>query len=241
MNILKESGNRLQRKATTSIIISAVFLVALFVVGLTTDPYLPIAINWAEYTNFYALFLVLLAFGAMRYYRKYQNYRQGFEGEGRVTRYLRSNFGEEHFLIDDLVYVNEKGHKENIDHVVLSPNGIFVLETKDYRGKITCRGSFWTVPFPYGRSPSKQARGNAWWVKKNIDDSMALQNINLWVKPIVVFSNPDVELEVIDPEAEVVKLDELAMSMSSYSNGYNFSSEQLKVIGERIIQNSLPI
>jgi hypothetical protein len=241
LNILKESGNRLRRKATSSIIIAVAFLFALFALGLTTDPYLPIAINWAEYTNFYALFLLLLALGAMRYYRKYQNYRQGFQGEGRVTQYLKANFGEEHFLIDDLVYVNEKGHKENIDHIVLSPNGIFVLETKDYRGKITVRGSFWTVPFPYGRSPSKQVRGNAWWVKKNIDDSMILEDINLWVEPIVVFSNPDVELEVIDPEAEVVKLDELATSLTSYSNSYNFSSEQLKAVGEAILEKSLPI
>jgi hypothetical protein len=240
LNILKESGNRLRTKATISIVIAVGFLVALFALGLTTAPSLPIAINWAEYTNFYALFLLLLALGAMRYYRKYQNYRQGFLGEGRVTRYLRLNFGEEHFLIDDLVYVNEKGHKENIDHIVLSPNGIFVLETKDYRGKITCRGSFWTVPFPYGRSPSKQARGNAWWVKKNIDDSMVLRDINIWVEPIVVFSNPDVDLEVIDPEAEVVKLDELVASLASYSNGYNFSSEQLKAVGKKILEKSLP-
>lgn len=78
-------------------------------------------------------------------------------------------------------------------------------------------------------------------MKKNIDDSMTLQNINLWVKPIVVFSNPDLELEVIDPEAEVVKLDELAVSINSYNNGYNFSSEQLRAIGEKIVQNALPI
>jgi hypothetical protein len=72
----------------------------------------------------------------VRFYRKYQKYQQGFEGESRVTTYLRANFGNENYLIDDLVYINDKGHKENIDHIVLSLKGIFVLETKDYRGKI---------------------------------------------------------------------------------------------------------
>ena len=126
-------------------------------------------------------------------------------------------------------------------HIVLSPNGIFVLETKDYRGKITCRGSFWTVPFPYGRSPSKQARGNAYWVKKVVDATGILENVSVWVNPIVVFSNPEVELETIDPETEVVKLDELAESITSFNNGYNFSSMQLKTIAKIILQNSLAI
>lgn len=239
MNVLKKSGNRLRKNASISLIIAIVLLVALLTLGLTTDPYLPIAVNWGQYTNIYTLFILVLAFGAVRFYRRYQHYRQGFQGESRVSNYLNSNLGEETFLIDDLVYINDKGHKENIDHIVLSPNGIFVLETKDYRGKIAIRGSFWTVPFPYGRSPSKQARGNAFWVKKNIDAFGILQNVNVWVHPIVVFSNHDVELEIIDPETEVVKLEALSSSINSFNNGYNFSSSQLKAIGEALVKNSL--
>lgn len=78
-------------------------------------------------------------------------------------------------------------------------------------------------------------------MKKVIDESAIVQDVNLWVDPIVVFSSPDVELETIDPEAEVVKLDDLAKSINSFNNGYNFSSTQLKAIAERIIQNSIPI
>ena len=239
MNVLKESGNRLRRKAAISITVAIILLALLLTLGLTTDPYLPIAVNWGQYTNFYALFVVALAFGAVRFYRRYQHYKQGYEGEGRVTRYLSSNFGEGHYLIDDLVYVNDKGHKENIDHIVLSPNGIFVLETKDYRGKIVCRGSFWTVPYPFGRSPSKQAMGNAYWVKKSIDETGILPNVSVWVEPIVVFSNPDVKLERMDTEIEVVTLDELSSSMNDFNRGYGFSSSQLKTIGERMLQKSL--
>ena len=78
LNVLKESGYRLRKKARTSIIISVMFLVALFVLGLTTDPYLTIALNWAEYTNFYAGFPLLLAFGAMRYYKNTRIVDKGF-------------------------------------------------------------------------------------------------------------------------------------------------------------------
>ena len=218
-----------------------VLVVVLLMLSLTTVPTLPLAVNWGLLTNYYTLAIVLLTLGIVRYYRIYQSNKQGFEGENRVTRYLRSNFSDDHFLVNDIVYINDKGHNENIDHIVLSPNGIFAIETKDYRGKIMCRGSFWTVPFPYGRSPSKQARGSAYWVKKIVDASGILQDVNLWVNPIVVFSNPDVELEAIDPEVEVVKLDDLADSINSFSHGYNFSEAQLKTIGEKIMEKALSV
>jgi hypothetical protein len=240
LKIIKESGLRLRKKARTNMTVSVLLLIALVLFGLTTDPYMPFAVSWGAFTNFYALLFAVLALGAVRFYRKYQNYQQGFQGENRVSTYLRANFSDDNFLIDDLVYVNDSGHKENIDHIVLNTKGIFVLETKDYRGKIKCKGSFWAVPFPYGRSPSKQARSNAWWVKKKIDESGILQEVNLWVKPIVVFSNPDVDLDVLDPEAEVVKLDDLAESINSFNNGYNFSSKHLKDIGENLVKASLP-
>lgn len=135
MNILKDSSNRLRRKATASLAIVIFLAFVLITLSLTTDPYLPIAISWGQFTSFYTLFVVLLSLGIVTYYRIYQNSRQGFKGENRVTRNLEANFDDTHFLINDILYINDKGHKENIDHIVLSPNGIFVLETKDYRGR----------------------------------------------------------------------------------------------------------
>jgi hypothetical protein len=177
--------------------------------------------------------------GAYHHHNAYRHFKQGMKGEKRVVEFLKSKFDSSYFLINDVVYVNERGNKENIDHIVLGPNGVFAIETKDYRGKITCKGSYWTVPFPYGRSPSSQAKGNAYWVKKTIDESGAYetQKTSLYVKPIVVFSNPDVELTRIDPEVEVVKLDELASSIASYSR-YDFSEEQLKAVGNVITKHA---
>jgi hypothetical protein len=240
LKIIRKRGNHLRNTAITSLIFSIVFAVALVTLGLTTDPYLPIAVNWREFTNLYAVLITLLASGAVYFFRKYQSYKQGFQGESRVSDFLIKSFvDDEHFLIDDLVYVNDNGYKENIDHIVLAPNGIFALETKDYRGKISNRGSFWTLPFPFRRSPTKQVQGNAYWTQKVIKKSGILQNTNLWVEPIIVFSNPEVELERINPEVTVVKLDELASFLASYDNGYRFTTEQLKAIGEELLRASL--
>ena len=156
-----------------------------------------------------------------------------------VTQVLKSKLNDEYCLINDVLYINDRGNKENIDHVVLGPNGIFAIETKHYSGKITCKGSYWQVPFPIGRSPSSQAMGNASWVSKAIRVSGVFETLKVWVEPIVVFSNPDVELDVIDPEVDVVTLDKLVNSITSYDKfGYNFSAEQLKLMGEGILKQA---
>jgi hypothetical protein len=163
----------------------------------------------------------------------------GAEGENRVTEVLRSELNDEYYLINDVLYINDRGNKENIDHVVLGPKGVFAIETKHYSGKVTCKGSDWRIPFPFGRSPSSQAKGNAVWVSKAIKSSGVFATLNVWVKPIVVFSNPDVELEADHPEVEVVKLDKLVTFITSYDdNGYNFSPEQLKLMARALLYAS---
>ena len=243
MIVLKETGFYLRRKANLNFVAMTVCLVILIIFSMTNVPGLPIAVSWGGFTNWYALAFALLGLGVVRFYRSYKYSKQGFEGENRVTDYLKEQFQDTNdcYLVNDITYVNDRGYKENIDHIFLSSSGIFAIETKDFRGKITCKGSFWTVPFPYGRSPSKQAAGNAFWLKKFIDSTGVLLDLNLFVKPIIVFSNPKVELETINPEVEAVKLDQLEQSIKSFQNGYNFSNEQLKKIGLMIKKIAMPI
>lgn len=184
-----------------------------------------------------ALTAVFPTLGLYYYHAIYRNTKRGIEGERRVTQLLSSGLSDKYYLINDVLYTNDRGNKENIDHIVLGPNGIFAIETKDYRGKITCKGSYWSVPFPFGRSPSSQAKGNAFWVKKAIDACGVSGVLNVWVEPIVVFSNPGVELTTIDPEVEVVKLSELAESIISYGR-YNLSAEQLEAMGNGIVKQT---
>ena len=140
--------------------------------------------------------------------------------------------------MNDVLYINDRGIAENIDHVVLGPKGVFAIETKHWSGKVTCKRGYWQVPFPFGRSPSSQAMGNASWVSKAIKASGVFETLKVWVEPIVVFSSPDVELDVMDAEVEVVTLDRLINSITSYDNGYSFSPEQLKLLGEGILKQA---
>jgi hypothetical protein len=231
------SGNYLKKETQKNLILTVLCDVALLTIILISTPRLPTRIDVGDFDTVLALASIFPTLGIYHYLRKYQNCRQGMKGEKRVRQFLESKLNDSYYLINDIEYVNDKGNKENIDHVVLGPNGIFAIETKDYRGKITCKGSYWTVPFPFGRSPSSQAKGSAYWVKRAIDGFGALQNLSVWVYPIVVFSNPDVELEVVDPEVEVVKLEGLADSIKSI-NRYNFSSDQLKAIMDGVLKKA---
>ncbi|MCA1066123.1 NERD domain-containing protein (plasmid) [Rossellomorea sp. AcN35-11] len=61
--------------------------------------------------------------------------RKGATGERMVARVL-SNLGPEYRVINDIVISNKNGNSTQLDHVVVSPYGIFVIETKNYKGWI---------------------------------------------------------------------------------------------------------
>ena len=71
--------------------------------------------------------------------------KKGEEGERKVASILESS-NSFHRLINNLVLLGENGVSHQIDHILINPNGIFVIETKNYYGEITGRedDSFWT-------------------------------------------------------------------------------------------------
>ena len=60
--------------------------------------------------------------------------------------------------------------KKNIDHIVVAPGGIFVIDAKHYKGRIEIRnrGPFWKTDlrqFVRGRDCSALAQGMGWQVE----------------------------------------------------------------------------
>ena len=68
---------------------------------------------------------------------------KGRVGERIVARQAKS-LGKDYVLLNNITLPNRNGGTAQIDHIVLSPYGIFVLETKHYRGDI------------YGKEDQKQ-------------------------------------------------------------------------------------
>lgn len=64
-----------------------------------------------------------------------EQWRQGAEGERKTARVLRSLIKGGWVLINDV-----QRHGGNIDHVLIGPPGVFVLETKNLQGRVSVSG-----------------------------------------------------------------------------------------------------
>jgi restriction system protein len=60
---------------------------------------------------------------------------KGRRGERKVSRRLSDRLGEQYRVIDDVTLPTDTGTAQ-IDHIVVSPYGVFAIETKNYSGWI---------------------------------------------------------------------------------------------------------
>ncbi len=230
MKILKLSGTYLKRKAYQHLILGTLCLFVLVVIFLTTDPILPLYIDLGRYDNTRAFAMIVPLIGMLIFYRLHRSYQKGFEGEKQVTKVLSSTLSDDYFLINDVQLV--AGKKGNIDHIVLGPTGIFVLETKNYRGKIVCYEDSWTR---IGQNPYKQARRNASTVYKVIKASGILASKPPWIKAVAVFANKKVELDrrKAPSNPEVLKIDELTNYITQETRC--LSAQEIELMSKEIL------
>ena len=111
---------------------------------------------------------------------------RGAKGEEKIGSILES-LGEDYLIVHDVA-----SSFGNIDHIVISKqNGVFLIETKAHGGKVTVNNGYLYVN---GHEPEKdfiaQALNNTYWFRDKI---CAAINIEVWIVPILVFTNAFVE------------------------------------------------
>jgi hypothetical protein len=207
--MLKPSGNYLKKNATRNFILGMLSLAVFLVLFITSVDALPFYIDAGRYDTARGTALGLMI--ACWYYflvLQYRNFREGIIGEKRVTRTLSTALNNEYSMLND---VKLRGIASgNIDHVVVGPTGIFVIETKNIKGKISYYGDNWEG---VGRkSPSRQARINAMRIRKVLASSAKPGSRLLWIQGIVVLANYKAEITERKPpeHVKVTKIDELA-------------------------------
>jgi len=195
----------------------------------------PLLFDLAVFWRFYVLYLIIPS----HFLERYLNYKKGIRGEKDVTKTLRE-LDDSYYLLDDVVLYPKAG---NIDHIVLSPNGIFVIETKNYKGKISCYGDEWKrdydrVSYPIS-SISKQAKRNAVTLKKFIEenDRSGLFR-SMWVNALVVFTNPEMELKSYKPTVPILHLSDVPNFIKMSKSSNLLSDKDLKTIGDTILRYS---
>jgi len=162
--------------------------------------------------------LILGAFGfvlivvGVSLWMEQSNTRKGIQGEERVAQEL-SYLNDEFLLLNDLMLPGSKG---NLDHVVVGPTGVFIVETKNYSGMYACYGDRWffqRIRQKYDiSSVSVQARNNA----RVLADLLHESGFTVDVSPVMVFTHPSVQLWLHGPTVQnPEKWNDLQLSIES--------------------------
>ncbi|MGH7406017.1 MAG: nuclease-related domain-containing protein [Candidatus Methylomirabilales bacterium] len=218
--IMKQPGTYLQQESSRSLLMNLLWVLLGGFLAIAVHPLL-------------GLFLIPWAVTASR---RYTRYKKGLAGEQEVSRTLMG--------LDDSYYIIHDASipRANIDHIVLGPNGIFVLETKHFSGWVKCEGDrWWVAPGPDGpilaipKSPSLQAKRNALKVRERIrefEQSLLKDFPRVqWVHAMVVLSHPQVEVVFQSPAVLIVKVSELVEMIKTTPSPVNLPAPSLTKIG----------
>jgi hypothetical protein len=149
-------------------------------------------------------------FGVLRFPR-FQN-----SGEARVTAVLRDHFGAPDYHLMNHVTVRMADGTTQVDHILVSRFGVFVIETKDYSGWIFggAKDPKWTQVHYQWKSRFQNP------IQQNYRHLCAVQDLldflpSTAVRSVVVFTG-DAEFKTERPDG-VVDLRELPALVSSYT------------------------
>lgn len=156
---------------------------------------------------------------------------RGKRGENKVRRIIGKTEEDKQYVVNDLIVMNE-GKTSQIDHIVVNPRGVFVIETKNYSGRIYgSENQFeWTQVLAYGKvknklyNPLKQNATHIYNVKKIVG--------NLPVNSLVVFVQNNTQNITA---SNVIPISALRRALS---NGVDvLSSSQMKTAYEALLSN----
>ncbi len=141
-----------------------------------------------------------------------------YQGRSRLRGQLQAGLkGQQHMteilaFLDDSYYLlnNLKlpGRADDVDHVVVGPNGAFALETKNHRGRVFWRDGQWyhskisqrghPQPEEPIRDPTQQLKRNIDYLRSCINqtDPDLSRRARLWIEGAVVFTHPTVSVDL---------------------------------------------
>ena len=143
----------------------------------------------------------------------------GMSGERQVAQVLARELPDGYVLINGLKLPRGAG---DIDHLVVGPTGVFLLETKTMAGRIVCEpdgtwrrtrvGRAGTAYAAYIGDPAAQVQRNIFAVRECLRKRLPamLRRKPLWIEGLVVFAHPHTELEVMYSRVPAVRLRDAA-------------------------------
>ncbi len=162
---------------------------------------------------------------------------RGILGEKKVAD-LINKIKESHYLLNDVTLLNQSSEMSHqIDHILIHPNGLFVIETKNYFGKIIfdeATGEW-----------SKIVRGKTSRISNPLRQNKA-HSINLRKAmkskykpiPVVVFAQNNAPYL---PDENVINLQDLLLFIDSYPYPKRYSQKEMDEMKDLILSASVHI
>jgi len=182
----------------------------------------------------------LLAILPIGHYFRIQEHREdagkmtrGLRGEEKVAALFEERLHDDLFILND-VEVRNGRRRGQIDHLIVGPDGIFVVETKNWPGHITgdARQPYWTVTRPGRRpqqmkSPTRQCKRQA-----SILHELLRAHGIAWrdIQPIVVFFSPQSTLDITNLDIPVYSPERAAAFINAYSSDRIYSPDEVQTV-----------
>lgn len=153
------------------------------------------------------------------------NTYQGRVGEAYVNSKLNPLlFGKtEHRQINNLVLVDDNDKSHQIDHVEIRENGIFCIETKNYKGWIfgSENQDKWTQALYTEKhqflNPLKQNKSHIYYLNKALNNKYKINSLVVFVQ-----NNAD-KIDI----PNVINLNELKGYLKNFKSNVNYSTEEM--------------
>ncbi|MBV9355024.1 MAG: NERD domain-containing protein [Chloroflexi bacterium] len=149
----------------------------------------------------------------------------GRRGELEVSATLERDLPDGYVVLNGLLLPHGAG---DIDHLVLGPTGVFLLETKTMAGVIGCdadgtwrrirTGRGGTPYAAYIGDPTTQVERNIRSVRETIEmrATRLARSTQVWIEGLIVFAHPDVELRAERSRVPAARLADVPSMITSH-------------------------
>lgn len=182
----------------------------------------------------YGIIFFLITF----FIRLYIPKLKGYFGERMVAKQFEKLELEGYKILNNIMLPTSRGTSQ-IDHVILSPYGIFVVETKNYKGWIfgSENADTWTQVIYNSkttfRNPIKQNWGHIYALKEVLKDSKKIK-----YTPIIVFAG-SADLKRVDVKTDVIYPSELYGTILNHRGLEQLSSGDIDMIYKHLSSISI--